>query len=102
MVKKVSHASFDERVSVVNLLFSGTRQAVRKVMLQEEVLEKVFEVLKALKKNLASGNLAQRLEDYIFDLKNTERRSRKKDFWNEEKTSASARQSHFWKITRNF
>ena len=36
MVKKVSHASFDERVSVVNLLFSGTRQAVRKVMLQEE------------------------------------------------------------------
>ena len=33
MVKKVSHASFDERVSVVNLLFSGTRQAVRKVCL---------------------------------------------------------------------
>lgn len=102
MVKKVSHASFDERVSVVNLLFSGTRQAVRKVMLQEEVLEKVFEVLKALKENLSSGNLAQRLEDYIFDLKNTERRSRKKDFWNEEKTSASAAQLHFWRITRNF
>ena len=29
MVKKVSHAPFDERVSVVNLLFSGVRQAVR-------------------------------------------------------------------------
>ena len=77
MVRKVSHASFDERVSVVNLLFSGTRQAVRKVMLQEEVLEKVFEVLKALKKNLASGNLAQRLEDYIFDLKNTREKKQK-------------------------
>ena len=77
MVKKVSHASFDERVSVVNLLFSGTRQAVRKVMLQEEVLEKVFEVLKALKKNLASGDLAQRLEDYIFDLKNTREKKQK-------------------------
>lgn len=77
MVKKVSHASFDERVSVVNLLFSGTRQAVRKVMLQEEVLEKVFEVLKALKENLSSGNLAQRLEDYIFDLKNIREKKQK-------------------------
>lgn len=77
MVRKVSHASFDERVSVVNLLFSGARQAVRKVMLQEEVLEKVFEVLKALKKNLASGDLAQRLEDYIFDLKNTREKKQK-------------------------
>lgn len=77
MVRKVSHASFDERVSVVNLLFSGTRQAVRKVMLQEEVLEKVFEVLKALKENLASGDLAQRLEDYIFDLKNTREKKQK-------------------------
>ncbi len=80
MVRKVSHASFDERVSVVNLLFSGTRQAVRKVMLQEEVLEKVFEVLKALKKNLASGDLAQRLEDYIFDLKNTREKKQKEGF----------------------
>ena len=77
MVRKVSHASFDERVSVVNLLFSGTRQAVRKVMLQEEVLEKIFEVLKALKENLASGDLAQRLEDYIFDLKNTREKKQK-------------------------
>ena len=77
MVRKVSHASFDERVSVVNLLFSGTRQAVRKFMLQEEVMEKVFEVLKALKKNLASGDLAQRLEDYIFDLKNTREKKQK-------------------------
>ena len=40
--QKVSHASFDERVSVVNLLFSGVRQAVRDAVLQEDVLEKVF------------------------------------------------------------
>lgn len=46
-------------------------------MLQEEVLEKVFEVLKALKENLSSGNLAQRLEDYIFDLKNTREKKQK-------------------------
>ena len=77
MVKKVSHASFDEKVSVVNLLFSGTRQAVRNVMLQEEVLERVFEVLKVLKESLSSGNLLQRLEDYIFDLKNTREKKQK-------------------------
>lgn len=102
MVRKVSHASFDERVSVVNLLFSGTRQAVRKVMLQEEVLEKVFEVLKALKKiwHLEISRKDWKITSLIS--KTPERRSRKKDFWNEEKTSASARQSHFWKITRNF
>lgn len=77
MVKKVSHASFDEKVSVVNLLFSGTRQAVRKVMLQEEVLEKVFEVLKALKEDLSSADLFQRLKDYIFDLKNSREKKQK-------------------------
>ena len=47
MVKKVSHASFDERVSVVNLLFSGVRQAVRDAVLQEDVLEKFLKCLKA-------------------------------------------------------
>lgn len=77
MVKKVSHASFDEKVSVVNLLFSGTRQAVRKVMLWEDVLEKVFEVLKALKTALPSENMAQRLEDYIFDLKKEREKKQK-------------------------
>ena len=77
MVKKVSHASFDEKVSVVNLLFSGTRQAVRKVMLWEDVLEKVFEVLKALKTVLPSENMAQRLEDYIFDLKKEREKKQK-------------------------
>ena len=57
MVKKVSHAPFDERVSVVNLLFSGVRQAVREVVLQEEVLEKVFEILKLLKEPQEGGKL---------------------------------------------
>ena len=77
MVKKVAHASFDERVSVVNLLFSGTRQAIRKVMLQEEVLEKVFEVLKSFKEDLDGSNLSQRLEDHIYDLKNTREKKQK-------------------------
>ena len=69
MVKKVSHASFDERVSVVNLLFSGVRQAVRDAVLQEEVLEKVFEVLKSLKDPQEGGNLVQRLGDFVDNLR---------------------------------
>ena len=69
MVKKVSHASFDERVSVVNLLFSGVRQAVRDAVFQEDVLEKVFEVLKSLKEPQEGGNLVQRLGDFVDNLR---------------------------------
>ena len=69
MVKKVSHALFDERVSVVNLLFSGVRQAVRDAVLQEDVLEKVFEVLKSLKEPQEGGNLVQRLGDFVDNLR---------------------------------
>lgn len=69
MLKKVSHAPFDEKLSVVNLLFSGVRQAVRKVMLQEEVLEKVFEILKVLKEPQDGGKLYQRLGDFVDNLR---------------------------------
>ena len=46
-------------------------------MLGEDVLEKVFEVLKALKTALPSENMAQRLEDYIFDLKKEREKKQK-------------------------
>ena len=52
MLAKVAHASFDERMSVVHLLLSGVRKAIRRAMEQEAVTEKVFEVLKDLKMNL--------------------------------------------------
>ena len=78
MVKKVSHAPFDERVSVVNLLFSGVRQAVREVVLQEEVLEKVFEILKLLKEPQEGGNLLERLGDYVDNLR-MEREQKQKE-----------------------
>ena len=78
MVKKVSHASFDERVSVVNLLFSGVRQAIRQVVLQEEILEKVFEVLKVLKEPQEGGNLEQRLGDFVDNLR-AEREHKQKE-----------------------
>ena len=68
MVKKVAHAPFDEKVSVVNLLFSGVRQAIRQVILREEVLDQVFAVLKELKTGLAGGKAAQRLGDYVDNL----------------------------------
>lgn len=49
MQKKVAHASFDERMSVVNLLLSGVRKPIRKAMESEAVLETVFDVLRDLK-----------------------------------------------------
>lgn len=49
MLKKLAHASFDERMSVVNLLFSGVGQAIRKAVELEEILEKVFDTLKLIK-----------------------------------------------------
>lgn len=69
MVKKVSHAPFDEKLSVVNLLFSGVRQEVRKVMLWEGVLEKVFEILKMLKEPQSGGKLGLRLGDFVDNLR---------------------------------
>ena len=78
MVKKVSHAPFDERVSVVNLLFSGVRQAVREVVLQEEVLEKVFEILKLLKEPQEGGKLLERFGDYVDNLR-MEREQKQKE-----------------------
>ena len=78
MVKKVSHAPFDERVSVVNLLFSGVRQGIREVVLQEEVLEKVFEILKLLKEPQEGGKLSERFGDYVDNLR-MEREQKQKE-----------------------
>lgn len=55
MIKKVAHAGFDERMSVVNLLFSGTGQFIRKVVQQGEILEKVFVILKEIQEALQHG-----------------------------------------------
>lgn len=49
MIKKIAHASFDERMSVVNLLFSGVGQFIRKAVQMEEIMEKVFETLKMIR-----------------------------------------------------
>jgi len=49
MKLKTAHASFDERMSLTNLLFSGVSRGFKKAVDAEEVLSKVFEVLKAVK-----------------------------------------------------
>lgn len=97
MVKKVSHASFDERVSVVNLLFSGVRQAVRDAVLQEDVLEKVFEVLKSLKEPQEGGNLVQRLGDFVDNLRAERERKQTEGFWSEERIARSEKLLKCWK-----
>lgn len=71
MVKKVSHAPFDERLSVVNLIFSGMRQKIREAVQGELVLEKVFTVLKRLRQDQTEEPLLFRLGDYIDELLNT-------------------------------
>lgn len=55
MLKKVAHAPFDERMSVVNLLFSGVGQAIRKTVQMEEILEKVFDTLKLIKEVISES-----------------------------------------------
>lgn len=61
MVKRVSHASFDEKMSVVNLLFSGVGKTVRRTIRKEEILEKVFLILKRIKAELGNGEEPSRL-----------------------------------------
>lgn len=56
MLKKLAHAPFDERMSVVNLLFSGMGQSVRKAVQTEEVLEKVFDTLKLVKEVISESS----------------------------------------------
>lgn len=67
MVKKVAHAPFDERVSVVNLIFSGMCQKIREAVTEEAVLEKVFAVLRKLKED--SSEVLLRLGDYADEMK---------------------------------
>lgn len=67
MVKKVAHAPFDERVSVVNLIFSGMCQKIREAVTEEAVLEKVFAVLQKLKED--SSEVLLRLGDYADEMK---------------------------------
>ncbi len=47
MAKKLSHASFDERLSVVSLLLSGCKGSFREVRLQKRFVEKLFGKMKA-------------------------------------------------------
>lgn len=55
MLKKIAHASFDERMSVVNLLFSGAGQYIRKAVQQEEILGKVFDTLRLIKEVIGTS-----------------------------------------------
>lgn len=61
LLKKASHASFDERLSVVSLLLSRCRKGFADVMLLEEVLGLLFEQLKGLKEGLLGVHSGQPL-----------------------------------------
>lgn len=62
LIKKASHASFDEKLSVVNLLLSRCRSRFAALMRQEHVLELLFENLKALKEGFLGVYSGQPIE----------------------------------------
>lgn len=49
LVKKAAHASFDERLSVISLLISRCTEQFRRAYVQEQLVEKLFENMKAAK-----------------------------------------------------
>lgn len=77
MLKKVAHAAFDERMSVVNLLFSGVGRYIRDAVRQEEVLEKVFDVLKQMKTLLNEHILPEILLNDLTEHMRTEWENKK-------------------------
>ena len=80
MLAKVSHASFDERMSVVHLLLSGVQKAIRRAMEQEAVTEKVFEVLKDLKRNLdETEETAEALERFTALVENEREKKKQQE-----------------------
>lgn len=52
ILKKISHAPFDERLSVVSLLLAQCMKEFRAAAYKEQVTERLFTVLKELKKSL--------------------------------------------------
>ncbi len=59
LLKKASHAPFDERLSVVSLLLSRCRSRFAKLMRREHVLELLYENLKILREGLLGVHSGQ-------------------------------------------
>ena len=83
-LKKLSHASFDERLSVVNLLLSGCIERLRKVREQERFTEALFAQMKAAGSVLNAENFAADGEEIPKVLENLwdtveEKRQQKKE-----------------------
>ena len=83
-LKKLTHASFDERLSVVNLLLSGCIERLRKVREQELFTEALFARMKAAGATLNDSNftaaedgIPQVLEELRGEVE--EQRCRKKE-----------------------
>ena len=78
LLKKISHASFDEKLSVISLLLARVTETFRKVFLQEAYVSMLFEKLKQYKviigtKMEAAEALRQILEETCEEQKEKER-----------------------------
>ena len=69
LVKKASHASFDEKLSVTGLLLSRLNKAFVKVRTEEEKLAGIFDILKEAKEPLMGVQKNQPVV-YLEDVKN--------------------------------
>ncbi|MDO4298544.1 MAG: AAA family ATPase [Lachnospiraceae bacterium] len=67
LLKKASHASFDERLSVVSLLMSRCSQAFSEVSCGEKEMELLFEQLKLLKEGML-GIYIQSPQEYAGEI----------------------------------
>ena len=67
MLKKISHASFDEKLSVTGLLLSKLNLAFDETVEQEKGLEILFELLKGAK-NALTGPSADQPMIYLEDM----------------------------------
>ena len=69
LVKKASHASFDEKLSVTGLLLSRLNKTFAKIRTEEEKLAGIFDVLKEAKEPLMGAQKDQPVV-YLEDVKN--------------------------------
>ena len=82
MVKKLSHASFDERLSVVSLLLSGCKGSFREEQLQKRFVEKLFGKMKEARGMLTGENEKNLFSWEILELlrkENEDLRKRQKE-----------------------
>lgn len=67
MLKKLAHASFDERLSVVSLLLSGCKAGFREEQLQKRFVEGLFGKMKEARRLLTGGHEGKQMPFEVLE-----------------------------------